>query len=172
MFIPIARNPNNNTAHLLWKAIANRCQSINDSLRLVLEDKYHRTVMNEKENLRTYLDRIEEITNQLAQMNIIIPEERIYSKILATLLPKYDSVRLTAIMQPQENQTLATLRNQFSIEGAMMKPTQKKEGALFTKDKKGGKKYKPGVICHYCSKEGHFESDCRSKKARQRKPLQ
>jgi hypothetical protein len=176
LFYPIVRDPANATARQLWNAIRDRCQGVNSALRIALEDKYNRAKMEDFENLRQYLDRITGITNQLATMNVHIPEERICSKILSSMRAKYEPVRMTIIMQPIENLTLANLRQQFSLEQGTEKQREPRDEHAhnaetkqrYNQPRSNGRApkdtFKPGIICHYCNKEGHFQSDCRSKK--------
>lgn len=168
LFYPIVREPANHSARLLFAAIRRRCQAVNNSLRLSLEDQYNRLTMKETETLREFLDRTTAITNKLAAMNHPVEEERICTKILSSMTPRYEPIRLTIFMQPPEQLTLNNLRQQFTLQSTNSTP-EKKESALNTqegKQKKFGKKnkFKPGIICFYCNKEGHYTSDCRTKK--------
>lgn len=165
LFYPIIRNPANCTARILWTALATRCNQVNSSLRLAKEDQYNRIKMEEKETLRGYLDRVTGTADELAAMGLLLDEERICSKILSTMLPKYEPIRLTIIMQPIGNITINNLRQQFTLEGINNNTPKKQEDALNSTAgyPKKNSNFKAGVVCHYCNKEGHYKSDCRSK---------
>lgn len=170
LFYPIVRNqPVNGTARDLWRAIEARCRQVNHSLWISLESEYNRATMKEHEDPREYLDRITTITNQLVTMNVIIPEARIVYKIMSTMidlfLPLRQTIETLLRSMPEEQHTTSFLRAQFT--GHTNPRKNKSHGALNVEDhtrRPSQSKFRAGIICYYCNKEGHYEKDCRLKK--------
>jgi len=133
--------------------------------------------MSESEDPREFLDRVTTITNQLLALGVVIPEVRIVHKILSqmttTFMPLQMTIRSLLQARPSEQHTIAFLRQQFTGVTNPNKSKGKNHGALNTEHKKyqQAPTFKAGIICYYCGKEGHYESNCRLKR-KQKNPGQ
>lgn len=171
LFHPIVREPANSTARRLWFEIEARCRQVNQALWIRLENEYNDAKMSENEDPREFLDRVTAITIQLLALGIVIPEERIVHKILSQMISMFAPLQMTvrSLLQARarDQHTIAFLREQFT---GVTNPNKSKKmyGAMNVESHKFKKnnqnRFKAGICCYYCGKEGHYESECKLKK--------
>lgn len=164
-----------NSASEMWTKLQTVFEQKSQSGINFLQTKFFTHSMSDDSDLAGFISEIEEIVQQLKDLDTVIPESMVVTKITMALPPAYNHFHSAWDSVAEKEQTLDNLRSRLMIEERRMKGQSEDQSnessALFMKNKKWqnkkgqnkNKDKKPGK-CFVCGNGSHWKKDCPVKK--------
>lgn len=158
------------TSKEAWDELSKQANNDSDWSITVLRRKFNRTSFADGQPMDEQISNLKKTYDQLRMMGQEIPDTELANNIIQSLPDSWDNFSSAYMGQAGLKVSSSEVINRIKLEEERRNKTQGNGSAgnqsLSAKKKS---KWRPGIRCHKCNKEGHFASECRGGKSSKKK---
>ena len=163
------------SAKQAWDVLQNHFEEKTLSKKIFYRRKLYSARMSSSGDMATHINYVKTLAEHLQAVDDPVAEKDLTMILISSLTDDYNNLITALETMAEEKLTWDYVRDRAITEHDRIKGSSSKghkNEALLVKDSRGQKteqKYKQKYKCHYCQEPGHFQRDCRKKKAAEQK---